>query len=107
MMFDVWTQFLIFIPVFYFMFFYRPGLKRACPECNASLPAFQSPFTKTQRQWVQGGYLCRECGCQTDMAGRRVVKGDSPQWGWVILSISLPAVLLATAIYALTLISAR
>jgi hypothetical protein len=32
----------------------------------------QSPFTKTKRQWIEGGYVCTKCACETDQTGRRV-----------------------------------
>ena len=54
------------------------GLRRVnCPDCGARMPAFQSPFTKTRRQWLEGGYLCRRCGCETDLAGHRVANGPT------------------------------
>ena len=49
------------------------GLRRVnCPDCGARMPVLQSPFTKTRRQWLEGGYLCRRCGCETDLTGRKV-----------------------------------
>lgn len=47
----------------------RPG---TCPECGDALPKFQSPLTKTRRQWLAGGYVCQRCGCETNLAGRKV-----------------------------------
>src|SRR5262245_42869698 len=55
------------------------GMRRVnCPDCGAQLPNFQSPFTKTRRQWLQGGFLCRNCGCETDRSGRKVGDGTRP-----------------------------
>lgn len=49
------------------------GMRRVkCPDCGATLPNFQSPFTKTKRQWLEGGYLCRNCGCESDLSGHKV-----------------------------------
>lgn len=48
-----------------------------CPGCGARLYGLQSPFTKTRRQWLEGGYLCSRCGCETDLAGRKVENGTS------------------------------
>jgi hypothetical protein len=46
--------------------------RRACPDCGALLSGFQSPLTKTRRQWIEGGYLCQQCGCEADLAGHKV-----------------------------------
>ena len=46
-----------------------------CPDCGARLSGFQSPFTKTRRQWLEGGYLCRRCGCEVDLSGHKVEDG--------------------------------
>ena len=52
------------------------GTRRVnCPECGARLSNFQSPFTKTRRQWLEGGYLCRRCGCEVDLSGHKVEDG--------------------------------
>jgi hypothetical protein len=54
------------------------GLRRVnCPDCAARLSAWQSPFTKTRRQWLEGGYLCRRCGCETDVAGHKIENGNT------------------------------
>jgi hypothetical protein len=51
-----------------------------CPDCGTPLPRVQSPFTKTRRQWLQGGYLCPNCGCETDLAGQKVLtNGNEPE----------------------------
>src|SRR5262245_58335603 len=51
---------------------------RDCPDCGAPLPIFYSPFRKTRRMWLAGGYLCSQCGCETDMAGRKVTAATPP-----------------------------
>jgi DNA-directed RNA polymerase subunit RPC12/RpoP len=43
-----------------------------CPDCGDPLPVLYSPFRKTRRMWRRGGYLCARCGCETDLAGRKV-----------------------------------
>jgi len=55
------------------------GMRRVnCPDCGTRLPNFQSPFTKTRRQWLEGGFLCLNCGCETDLSGRKVGDGTRP-----------------------------
>ena len=66
---------LAFVPFFLFLVLHG-ARQRPCPECGAPLSGFQSPLTKTRRQWVAGGYLCRRCGCESDLAGVRVVPGQ-------------------------------
>lgn len=67
---------LAFVPFFLFLVFY--GLRqKSCPDCQATLSGFQSPFEKTRRQWVEGGYRCHNCGCETDMAGAKMTENAS------------------------------
>ena len=60
--------------------------RKKCPDCGDPLPAFQSPASKTWRQWVEGGYQCRRCGCETTIAGGKVALGAAPSSGSVIKS---------------------
>lgn len=70
---------LLFIP--FFVVLMAHCLRRKdCPECGSPLSGFQSPFTKTRRQWVEGGYLCQNCGCETDLAGNKVAAGTDTQY---------------------------
>src|SRR3954469_16013318 len=43
-----------------------------CPDCGARLPWLVSPLKKTRRIWLAGGYLCPNCGCETDLKGQKV-----------------------------------
>ena len=81
--------------------------KRACPDCGATLDILQSPFTKSRRQWEQGGYLCRNCGCESDRSGVKVPRGPAPSWRWIGIAFMLPAVALLFAVFCVTLISPR
>jgi uncharacterized protein (DUF983 family) len=63
----------------------RPG---PCPGCGEALPIFQSPLTKTRRQWLAGGYVCQRCGCETNLAGQKV-KADSPPARFPIVMVCL------------------
>ena len=72
------TMLIAFLPfVFFFVVFLlmRRGVK--CPECGADLPAFQSPFTKTRRGWMVGGFTCSRCGCEADSSGQKVAANSS------------------------------
>jgi len=79
------------VPIF---LFWRHALRRVdCPDCGAPLPAFMSPFRKTRRMWRAGGYLCARCGCETDMAGRKVADDTPlppfPTGQWVAIGVLL------------------
>jgi len=63
----------------------RPG---PCPECGKAMPVFQSPLTKTRRQWLAGGYVCQHCGCETNLAGQKVT-ADSPPARFPIVQVCL------------------
>ena len=78
-MFDAFWPLLVFVPFFVLMLV-QALRRRHCPECGERLPAFQSPFTKTERQWAFGGWVCRACGCEVDVQGRPV-DPDAPVRG--------------------------
>lgn len=48
-----------------------------CPDCGARLPTLMSPLRKSRRMWWEGVYLRSRCGCETDLAGRKVT-ADTP-----------------------------
>lgn len=49
------------------------GMRGAdCPNCGARLSGIVSPFRKTLRQWIHGGYVCPTCGCEVERSGKRV-----------------------------------
>jgi DNA-directed RNA polymerase subunit RPC12/RpoP len=85
--------FVAFVPFFVLLLFWMTRRPKRCPECGERLPVFQSPLTKSWRQWVEGGYVCRKCGCEADIAGRKVPAGTLPRARSLVLGI----VLLATA----------
>lgn len=60
---------------FAWLFIFGMARGKVCPDCSRPLQLLQSPFTRTRRQWVEGGYLCQNCGCETDIAGRKVAAG--------------------------------
>jgi hypothetical protein len=71
-MFEFWLPLLPFLFVLLFMGAFR---SRQCPDCGNPLPTLQSPFSKTRRQWTEGGYVCPVCGCESDAAGRKIMPG--------------------------------
>jgi DNA-directed RNA polymerase subunit RPC12/RpoP len=64
-----------------------------CPDCGATLPTLTSPLDKTRRMWRAGGYLCAQCGCETDLSGQKVTAKTPPvpfpTLQWALLAIAL------------------
>src|SRR4051794_10459285 len=88
---------LAFVPFFALLIWH--GLRvRSCPECGGPLYGLQSPLTKTHRQWVEGGYLCRRCGGETDLAGVRVPAGTGPRRGAMLMGVALVAAAVVPAV---------
>ena len=50
-----------------------------CPDCHHPMSRFQSPFTKTKRQWMYGGFLCSNCGCELNLDGTKVSGGGGSE----------------------------
>ena len=97
----------VFLPFFICLFVFN-WRRRDCPDCGRPLPHFQSPFTKTRRQWVEGGFQCRDCGCETDLAGRKVAPGTVPRPGWLVRSVLLllpPVVVAAVLLFLIFRVS--
>ena len=46
-----------------------------CHQCNERLPLFQSPLSKTNKQWWTGGSTCNHCGCECHANGAKVQEG--------------------------------
>jgi hypothetical protein len=109
---SVWA---IILPILPFLPFFVIALReamrrRACPGCGARLSGFQSPLTKTRRQWLEGGYLCGRCGVESDLAGRVVAKEvpverPSPALIASIFMLVALSVVLTSSIYFLTQIN--
>jgi hypothetical protein len=72
-----------------------------CPDCGNRCSIIQSPLTKTTRQWIEGGFRCAHCGCESDRSGNKVVAGAAlnPQSLYVAIGL-----LAATAIPAVVLL---
>jgi len=46
-----------------------------CPECGRKMAFFRVP--SSLRQWMWGGYRCRDCSCEMDRWGRPMETIDS------------------------------
>ena len=68
----------------------------SCPECDSEISRFQSPFTKTERQWMKGGYRCANCDCQMDLGGKVITSEAtaSPQFAATLLLCTAAAIIL-------------
>ena len=66
----------------------------SCPECDSPISRFQSPFTKTERQWMKGGYRCANCDCQMDLNGKVVASEAtaSPRFAATLLLCPIAAI---------------
>ena len=87
----IFPALIAFAPFFAILLFLILRRPKACPDCGAPLPPIQSPLTKTWRQWIEGGYVCRKCGCEADIAGRKVPAGTRPRAKSVVLGMVLLA----------------
>jgi hypothetical protein len=97
----VWI-YLPFGAVVLFMVVYSVLMSRKeCPSCGAKLELYQSPFKRTKRQWIEGGLVCRNCGCELDWRGRKIETGRPIRMA--ILKLILVALLVEIAIAVLLL----
>jgi hypothetical protein len=75
-----------------------------CPDCGETLPPFLSPLKKTRRMWRAGGYLCAQCGCETNTVGQKVTADTPPapfptlQWALLAGFLLIGGGLVATLI---------
>jgi hypothetical protein len=104
---DLWIPLLPFALFFAWLLFFATRRVRLCPDCHAPLPAIQSPWTKTKRQWIEGGYVCRNCGCEADVTGKKVPAGTAPRRQSVIAAVVLPALAVIPALILLAIILQR
>lgn len=99
-----WMSQLPFAVFFACLFLRR---RRPCPDCGHLLPVFQSPATKTRRQWIEGGFLCPDCGCETDMSGTKVPAGTPPSVRSYVIGMGLMALVVGVGGVLLTLLVLR
>lgn len=76
---SVWFILLPFVVVWFWVFFVKRPANKTCPDCAQPLSPIQSPFTKTNRMWWEGGYICANCGCEVNLDGQKVPAGTAPQ----------------------------
>ena len=93
-----------FVLFFAWLFLFGMRHGKSCPDCGHPLPSFQSPLTKTKRQWVEGGFLCYHCGCESDIFGNKVASGISPTIRSICLRIALVALAAVPAVAMLVLL---
>lgn len=103
----VWIILFPFAVFFVWLLFFGLGRGKACPDCNRPLSPLQSPFTKTKRQWVEGGYVCQNCGCETDRAGKKVPAGTAPSRRSLIVGVGLLTLAAIPAVVLLTMLLRR
>ena len=62
---------------------YRASRRSKCPDCGSPLSMSTLFSRTTPRIRRVGGYLCRQCSCETDLAGRKVPFGTPlPSFAW-------------------------
>ena len=80
---------LLYFAIFFVWLFFNMQSRQPCPECGKVLSGIQSPLTKTKRQWIEGGFHCTNCGCESDISGDKVVTGTAPKAQSIYLGIAL------------------
>jgi len=101
---ELWLPLLPFGLFFAWLFLFGMRRGQKCPDCGDVLPSIQSPFKKTSRQWFEGGYLCPKCGCEADLAARKVPEGAGPSVTSILHGIALLALVTIPALILLTLL---
>ena len=81
----------LLVPLVFLLYYALHPVK--CPDCGDTLPIVCSPFKRTRRMWLAGGYLCARCGCETNMAGKKVT-ADTPPAPFPTLQFALLGVAL-------------
>lgn len=106
-MLQFWIPLLPFALFFGWLLFFGMRPTKVCPDCNKPLAAIQSPFRKSKRQWVEGGFLCDHCGCETDIAGRKIDAGTPQQRRSIFTAIGMLTLALVPAIALLVMLAHR
>lgn len=103
----LWPAILPFAVFFVFLVVFSMRRPKACPDCRKPLPLLQSPLNKTKRQWWEGGYVCRNCGCEADIAGNKVPAGAAPQRRSITGGMALLTFSIAVAVALVTVLLSR
>ena len=93
---------IVLFPVFFFFLLLLLMFpRRNCPDCGTPLPRFVSPLTKTRRQWLEGGWVCPNCGIDVDWKGLKIEIPYVVGWARALKWLPVLAVLGGTAIILL------
>src|SRR5438552_1333062 len=84
---------LIYTPLFVILFVLCLR-RQECPDCGDPMSALK----RTRRQWIEGGYLCPNCGCECNLAGKKVPTGAPGRRVSVVEVVGLTAALTVAAI---------
>jgi hypothetical protein len=101
---DLWISLSPFIVFFAWLFIFGMERAKTCPECHKPLPLLQSPFTKTKRQWLEGGYVCPNCGSESDRSGTKIPVGTPLNRRSFFVGIGLLMLGIVPAIVLLTIL---
>jgi len=99
-----WLPLLPFVLFFAWLFLFGMRRRKPCPDCGNPRPSFQSPLTKTKRQWIEGGFICYHCGCESDISGIKVAPGTPPRLRSIFVGIALLVVAAVPAIAMLVVL---
>jgi hypothetical protein len=106
-MLEYWLPLVPFAAFFVWLLFFGMQPTKVCPDCNKPLAAIQSPFTKTKRQWAEGGFLCGNCGCETDLNGKKIDAGTPPTRQSIVVMIGVLTLAMVPAIGLLAILLHR
>ena len=104
---NIWIGLFPFAIFFAWLFLFGMRRRKPCPDCGKPLPFLQSPFTKSQRQWLEGGYSCQHCGCEADLAGKKIATGTVSSRRSLFVGIGLLALTMIPAVVLLTMLLRR
>ena len=99
-----WQPLLPFAVFFLVLMVFCMRSRVPCPDCGKLLSPLQSPITKTRRQWIEGGYLCKHCGCESDVSGDKVVAGGVSRSRSIYLMFGLVALAAVPAVAMLVVL---
>ncbi len=106
-MLEFWLPLVPFAAFFAWLLFFGMRTTKVCPDCNKPLEAIQSPFTKTKRQWVEGGFLCGHCGCETDLTGKKIDAGTPQTRRSIVVAIGVLTLAMVPTIGLLAMLAHR
>lgn len=106
LMFAGLLPFAFFFAIFFGILLTNAMRGQTCPNCGQWLPGVVSPFRKTKRQWIEGGYVCTNCGCEMDVAGRRYATvSTAPRTSRAMISVLAISALAILMLVGVALVS--